>query len=109
MVRSFLRLATIGGVAAGLSACCMVSKTTGDVLVSYGSSKMVPDVMETNDVGMSCATGESITPLLLSVESVGSRPQDLGTLVYTTAAACSEERALSSELRYLRAMNKGNV
>ncbi|HLR17129.1 MAG TPA: hypothetical protein VK099_04580 [Alcanivoracaceae bacterium] len=109
MVRSFLRLATIGGVAAGLSACGMVYKTTGDVLVSYGSSKMVPYLMETNDVGMSCAMGESLTPLLLSFESVGSKPQKLGTLVYTTAAACSEERALSAELRYLRAMNNGNV
>src|SRR5699024_4795320 len=94
MVRSFLRIATIGGVAATLSACGMVYKTTGDVLVKYGSAKMVPHLMETDDVGMACALGESLTPLLLSFESVGSKPDKLGTLVYTTAAACSDERAL---------------
>lgn len=109
MVRSFLRIATIGGVAATLSACGMVYKTTGDVLVKYGGAKMVPHLMETDDVGMACALGESLTPLLLSFESVGSKPDKLGTLVYTTAAACSDERALDAELRYLRAMDAGQV
>lgn len=109
MVRSFLRIAAIGGVAATLSACGMVYKSTGDVLVKYGGAKMVPYLMETDDVGMACALGESLTPLLLSFESVGSKPDKLGTLVYTTAAACSDERALDAELRYLRAMEAGQV
>lgn len=109
MVRSFLRLATIGGVAATLSACGMVYKTTGDVLVGYSSSKLAPYLLETDDVSMGCAMGESLTSLLLSFESVGTKPDKLAPLVYTTASTCSLERSLEAELRYLRAMNAGNV
>ncbi len=109
MLPKIFRTAAIGGLAAALSACGMVYKTTGDVLVRYGQSEMVPYLMHSDDVAMSCAMGESLTPLLLSFESVGSKPDKLGALVYTTAALCSEDRALEEEMRYQRALRNGNV
>ncbi|MEY1662173.1 hypothetical protein [Isoalcanivorax beigongshangi] len=108
-LRALFRASLLGAGVAAVSGCGMVYKTTGDVLVSYGSKEMVPYLMSYSDTGMVCATGESLTPLLLSFESVGSHPDKLATLVYTTAAICTEERALEEELRYMRAMKEGRV
>jgi len=109
MLPKLLRFAAIGGFATALSACGMIYKTTGDVLVRYGQDEMVPYLMHSDDVDMSCAMGESLTPLLLSFEAVGSKPDKLGALVYTTAALCSENLALEEELRYQRALRRGDV
>src|SRR5699024_11872050 len=106
MLPKLLRLTAIGGFATALSACGMIYKTTGDVLVRYGQSEMVPYLMHSDDVDMSCAMGESLTPLLLSFESVGSKPDKIGALVYTTAALCSENQSLVIVMRYQRLLSK---
>ncbi len=108
-VRGACRVAALGAALAALPGCGMVYKTTGDVLVSYGRAEMVPYLMTYQDVGMACATGEALTPLLLSFESVGSDPDKLATLVYTVAATCTESMALEEELRYMRAVKEGRV
>tara|TARA_R110001606_G_scaffold74778_6_gene173275 strand:+ start:17528 stop:18496 length:969 start_codon:yes stop_codon:yes gene_type:complete len=92
-----------------LSGCGMIYKTTGDVLVSFGQAELLPYMLAYDDVRMGCITGEAQTPLLMSFESVGSHPQKLGVMVFTTAAVCAEQMALNSELRYLRAVKAGNV
>src|SRR5690606_38971066 len=92
-----------------LSGCGLVYKGTGDVLVSYGKSEMVPHLMNYRDVGMACATGEALTPLLMSFGEVGSHPDKLAPLVFVSAATCSEGKALEAELRYLRAMKRGDT
>ena len=107
--RGALRVAALGAALAALPGCGMVYKTTGDVLISYGRAEMVPYLMTYQDVGMACATGEALTPLLLSFEAVGSHPDKLATLVYTVAATCTEALALEEELRYMRAIKEGRV
>ena len=92
-----------------LQGCGMIYKTTGDILINYSRAEMVPYLMATDDTAMACATGESLTPLLMSFSRVGSHPEKLGVLVNTVAASCAEERALEAELRYLRAMKAGDV
>lgn len=92
-----------------LSGCGLVYKGTGDVLVSYGKAEMVPYLMSYRDVGMACATGEALTPLLMSFGEVGSHPDKLAPLVFVSAATCSEGKALEAELRYLRAMKRGDT
>ncbi|MBA3979450.1 MAG: hypothetical protein C0462_02510 [Alcanivorax sp.] len=87
----------------------MIYKTTGDVLINYGRAEMVPYLLMDNDVAMGCATGEALTPLLLSFESVGSNPDRLAPLVFTVAATCTEALALEEELRYSRALKEGRV
>lgn len=94
---------------AGLQGCAAIYKTTGDVLVSYGQDKLVPYMLTYDDVRMGCITGEAQTPLLMSFESAGSSPQKLGVMTFTTAALCAENKALDSELRYLRAVKAGKV
>lgn len=100
------------GVAAALmvmQGCTMVYKTTGDILVNFGRGEMTAYVMTYDDLGMACATGEGFTPFLTSFETVGSKPNRLSVLMNTMAATCSDAQAAEEELRYLRAMNKGDV
>ncbi|EKF73469.1 hypothetical protein A11A3_13530 [Alcanivorax hongdengensis A-11-3] len=103
------RWAALAGALIALQGCGVIYKTTGDVLISYGRSEMLPYMMAYDDVRMACITGEAQTPLLMSFERVGSNPNKLGTMVFTTAAACADQLALESELRYMRAVKGGNV
>lgn len=92
-----------------LQGCGMIYKTTGDVLVNYSEDEMVPYLMGSSDTAMACATGEALTPLLMSFEAVGSNPEKLGVLVNVVAGSCAEQRAVEAELRYLRALEQQNV
>jgi hypothetical protein len=107
--RKFRMSAAVVLAASTLSGCTVVYKGTGDVLVSFSKAEMVPHLMTYRDVGMACATGESLTPLLMSFGEVGSKPDKLAPLVFVSAATCSESKALEAELRYLRAMKRGDV
>jgi len=89
--------------------CSVIYKTTGDVLISYSRAEMVPHLMTYRDIGMACATGESLTPLLMSFGEVGSKPDRLAPLVFVSAATCSESKSLDAELRYMRAMKRGDI
>lgn len=102
----------VWGVAAALMAmqgCTAVYKTTGDILVNFGRAEMTPYLLQYDDIGMACATGEGFTPFLSSFESVGAKPGRLAVLVNTLAATCSDGKAWEQELRYLRDMRAGDV
>lgn len=105
----FSKLLVLGVAATALQGCGMIYKSTGDILISYGKSDMLPYVMTKDDVEMSCAMGESMTPLLMSFESVGSNPDKLAVMVFTTAASCSDKKALEAQLSYERNLKSGNV
>lgn len=97
------------GMALVLQGCGLLYKSTGDVLINYGKDEMLPYVMTYRDTEMGCAMGESLTPLLMSFEAVGSDPDKLAVLVYLSAASCAQDAALTAELRYLRNINQGDV
>lgn len=99
----------IAAAAMVMQGCTMVYKTTGDILVNFGRGEMTPYVLTYDDLGMACATGEGFTPFLTSFETVGSKPNRLSVLMNTMAATCSDAMAIEEELRYLRAMNRGDV
>lgn len=103
------RIALMLPVLVWLHGCGLIYKTTGDVLVHFGQDEMTAYMMADKDVAMGCALGESMTPLLMSFQRVGSSPERLGVMVYTTASICAEEDALEEELRYTRALGAGNV
>ena len=103
------RLALVGGAILALQGCGVIYKTTGDVLISFGRSEMLPYMLTFDDVRMACVTGEAQTPLLMAFERVGSHPEKLGAMVFTTAATCAEQIAIDAELRYMRAVKDGNV
>lgn len=104
-----LRLTVFGVALAALHGCGMIYKTTGDVLVSFGRSEMVPYMMSDDDSRIACAAGEAQTPLLMSFGRVGAHPDKLAVLLYVTAASCTDALAAEEELRYLRAVKQSNV
>lgn len=104
-----LRAVLLGASLLVLQGCGMVYKTTGDVLMGFGRSEMLPHMMSDDDTRIACAAGEAQTPLLLAFERVGSNPDKLAVLMYVTASSCTDELALEQELRYLRAVKQGNV
>lgn len=92
-----------------LQGCTPVYKTTGDILVSYGRAEMTPYILTYDDLDMACATGEAMTPFLVSFESVNANPTRLAVLTNSMAAVCAQQRALEQELRYIRAIQNGLV
>lgn len=90
-----------------LQGCTAIYKATGDILVNYGRAEMTPYLLTYNDLDMACATGESLTPFLVSFESVNANPTRLAVLTNSMAALCAQQRALEQELRYVRALQNG--
>lgn len=105
----YIRPLVLAGLVLFLQGCGLIYKSTGDILINYGRDEMLPYVMTDDDTEMACALGESMTPLLMSFEAVGSDPDKLAVLQYVTAGSCSEARALDAELRYLRNISQGDV
>ncbi|GAA5125237.1 hypothetical protein [Alloalcanivorax gelatiniphagus] len=103
------RLVLAGGMVVALSGCAMIWKSTGDILVTFGEAEMAPYLFTYDDIRMGCMTGEAQTPLLMSFAEVGSWPEKLGVLTFTTAAVCMQQQALEEELRYHREVRAGNV
>src|SRR5690606_2365485 len=87
----------------------VIFKTTGDVLSLYAEKHQVPYVMGTDDLAMNCSMSEALTPLLMSFSRVTSTPNQLAVIVYSSAGICAETQAWDEELRYLRAVKKGNA
>lgn len=92
-----------------LQGCTPVYKTTGDILVNYGRAEMTPYLLTYDDLDMACATGEAMTPFLVSFESVNANPTRLAVLTNSMAAVCAQQRALEQELRYIRAIQSGQT
>jgi len=92
-----------------LSGCAMMYKGMGDTMIAYSEDQLIPYLLSTDDDVMGCASGESLTPLLLSFGNVTTPPDHIAVLVYMVAGLCEEEHALEQELRYLRAVKQQNV
>lgn len=107
LMRVLATAATVGVLA--LASGCSPYKIAGDQMMKFSEKEMVPYLLGFDDTAMGCASGEALTPLLMTFEAVGSNPNQMAIMVYTAAALCAEEDALEHELRYLRAASQGNI
>lgn len=107
LARSFLIVTALASVA--LLSGCSIKKIAGDQVIKFSEDHMVPYLLTFDDTGMACASGEALTPLLLTLEDVGSNPDQLAVMVYIAAGLCAESEAANEELRYLRAMAQQNI
>lgn len=96
------------GASVLLSACDPVAFISNQSL-RFVEKKLVPPMLKDNDVVMACNSGVATAPLIMATENLGANADQLGTLLYTTAALCAEMEANEHELRYLRAAKAGNV
>jgi hypothetical protein len=86
-----------------LSGCsAAIYKVTGDTMTNIGEDVMVPYLLSTDDSKIACASGEALTPLLLSFSTVSTPPDQLETLMGLVGGTCASQRAFQYELEYLR-------
>ncbi len=86
-----------------LSGCSSaIYKVTGDTMTNIGEDVMVPYLLSTSDSKIACASGEALTPLLLSFSTVTTPPDQLEVLMGLVGATCASQRAFQAELEYIR-------
>ncbi|HNI63719.1 MAG TPA: hypothetical protein PLF28_09695, partial [Agitococcus sp.] len=105
-ISHYLRLGVVCsviGVQTLISGCSQVVKGGAHIALSFSESYIVPPILQLNDAPMACASGESLTPLILATQGMGADPAKLAVFMYVSAGLCAEDRALENELRYLRA------
>lgn len=109
-IRQGFIVAVLGLATTLMSGCSFVYKTGANVGLRFTEQHLVPPMLQDDDAIMACSSGESITPLILGAGvGLGADDDQLSTLLYTTAALCSDNRALEAELRYMRASRANQV
>lgn len=92
-----------------LNGCGMIYKSAGNITASYVDANLVPYVMSSTDVPMSCATGTSLNQLMMSFSESGAATEKVGVFQFALAAYCVEDAALEAELDSLRAISDQNA
>lgn len=112
----FRRVLTRGLVSAlaaatiALTGCSTaVYKVTGDTMNDIGKDVMLPYLLTTDDSVVACASGESLTPLLLSFSIVTTPPDELEVLMSMVGGACATNRAFEHELMFIRESREKNI
>ncbi|MGB3621314.1 MAG: hypothetical protein WBA20_08220 [Ketobacter sp.] len=100
--RLLARAAIFTGIVA-LSGCsAAIYKVTGDTMTNIGEDVMVPYLLTTDESKIACASGEALTPLLLSFSTVTTPPDQLETLMGLVGGTCASQRAFEHEMAYIR-------
>ena len=86
-----------------------VYKVTGDTMNNIGQDVMLPYLLTTDDSHIACASGEALTPLLLSFSTVTTPPDELEVLMSMVGGACAGNRAFEHELGFIRYSREKNV
>jgi len=84
----------------------VVYAPAGDIMGMLAQEHTVPYMLGTEDLAMSCAMSEALSPLLMAFGRVTTEPEQLGVMLGLSAGACEEQRAWEHELRYLRALRQ---
>ena len=102
-------ICTVIGIQPLLSGCSQVVKGGAMIALSFTENNIVPPILKLDDAPMACASGESLTPMILATEGMGADPAKMAVFMYVSAGLCAEDRALENELRYLRASRANNI
>lgn len=84
----------------------MLYKPAGDTVRWLAQDHVVPYMLGSNDLAMSCTMSEGMSPLLMSFKRVTLEPNQLAVIMNVAGGACEENRALKYELQYLRAISQ---
>ncbi|RZG69182.1 hypothetical protein EXE25_01765 [Acinetobacter bouvetii] len=102
-------MATIVITTTLLSGCSQVVKTGANVALGFTENHIVPPILAMDDAEMVCNSGNSLTPAIMATKDMGADPTRVAVLMYSAAGICAEQKALDSELRYLRASRANQV
>lgn len=110
MKNKSLKIIGMAAVLLSLSGCAkQIFTLTAGMTETYSADYMVPDIMQSRDVHISCAMGEAMVPLIHSMSLLNSGLDKITLMTMMTAATCSQEQANEQELRYLRALKDNNT
>ncbi len=96
-------------VAVTFTGCSHIIKSGANIALRFSENHIVPPILAMDDADMACASGNALTPAIMSTKDMGADPTKMAVLLYTSAGLCAETEALNAELRYLRAAKAGNV
>lgn len=106
-MRNGTALCALGLLASlGLTSCSIYGMA-GDKVSEYSLEHVAPYLMGTDDLAMSCATGEAMTSVLLSFSRVTDSPDKIAAATFLTAGLCAEFDAREYELAGMRAVKEG--
>lgn len=88
---------------------CSMQALTGDTMSAFTVEQVIPETMQSDDVGMACASGEGQTGMLSAFGRVTDRPHRALIMTYMSAGMCSEMRSWEAELQRMIALNEGRV
>lgn len=105
-----LTLAVAIAALAGMSTGCTSTfySTTGDVMTSYTADHLIPHILSTGDIGMTCETGVSMGGFLVSFGRVTDAPHLSAVPTLVGAGVCSQIDAFEADLRSRRAVRAGD-
>ncbi len=86
---------------------CSIYGMAGDKVADYSQEYLIPHLMSTDDLEMSCATGASMGGVLTSFSRVTDSPDKIASATMLTAGICAELNAREYELESLRALKEG--
>lgn len=111
--RILLRGALVAFICSGLllvGGCAPIYRPTGVVLTHYAQDEAVPYALTSSDTKLTaCGTGRGLQQLLGSFSRVLKRAHKDMMNVELLSAFCSESKAYSAQLRYLRALHAGRA
>ncbi|MBU0791576.1 MAG: hypothetical protein KKC55_14000, partial [Gammaproteobacteria bacterium] len=104
------RVLAISGVVAFAAGCASVERGATNLAINLIERRIIPPQLEIDDVDMACRFATGNFPLISGgTRAFGGDPQLLESLLLVSSAACSEQRAVEEELRYLRASKQNNI
>lgn len=83
--------------------------STGDVMAGFTVEHVLPTLMTTNDVALSCSTGLAFAGFLSSFGRVTDPPARASLIGHVSAGFCAEAEAREAELEQLRAIRRGDA
>jgi hypothetical protein len=108
-LRPLNKVLALGAVAI-LTGCASVQGGITNFAIGIVEDRIVPPILELNDVDMGCQFATSSFPLISgATRAFYGDPALLEALLYTTSAVCSEKQSVDEELRYLRATRANQV
>lgn len=92
-----------------ISGCSkQIFQMTAGMVQTFSEDYMVPYVLTSEDLSMSCAMAESMTPVILTMQQLNRGLEKIVISSLVSASICSQNLAVEKELEYQRALYTGD-
>ena len=85
-----------------------IFRMTAGITERFAEDYMLPYMMTTTDLRMSCAMAESMTPIMMTMKQFNPGLEKVTIMSMISASLCSQEVAFEKELEYQRALYTRN-